>query len=271
MIRPDFIIVRKYFAKILAISICTLVVCRHASAQNRYLLLEYIKLKPGITDSSSIIANTRQRLQQQNERDHSVLQSSLWESLSTKNKGYDYIVATVFKNFNDYMSQYKNRDSTNVYYSLSKGRLDSASTNTNDSFAIVYTPIFEVLAQTPVKGKQPELLLMKNIKATSGKEIVYENLEMSDWLPIHQDLMKKGYEYGYNLNRLIFPLRGSPYNYTTCLFYADEAMFDKQDDIDYEPYMRANQAAFINSGRLRTEADSDLLKFVTDLNSEEKK
>jgi hypothetical protein len=116
------------------------------SAQNKYLLLEYMRLKPGLTDSSSIIENTRERLQQQNEKDHSVLQSIVWQSVNPNNKDYQYVVATIFKNFNDYLSQYKNNDS-GVFYSLSKGRLDTAASSENDSFQIVHTPIFEMLAQ----------------------------------------------------------------------------------------------------------------------------
>jgi len=234
-----------------------------APAQNkRYLLLEYIKLKPGITDSSSVIENTRKRLQLQKEKDHSVLQSNLWEDVNPGNEKYQYVVATVFKNFNDYLAEYKNRDS-NMFFSVSKDRFDSVTTKKSDSFEVVYATIFEILAEAGA-AKLPQFLLSTDIKATSGKEMDYESLEMTDWLPIHEDLIKKGYESAFNFNKLIFPEGvSSSYNYCTLLFFDDEAMFNKQDDIDYEPYMRANQGAFINSGRLRTEVHSELLKLVT--------
>jgi hypothetical protein len=241
-----------------------------ASAQNKkYLLLEYIKLRPGVTDSSSVIEDTRKRLQSQKQKDHSVLQSTLWEIAypRPKDTDYQYIAATVFKNFNDYLAEYKNSDSK-VFYSISKGRLDSVTTKKRDSFEIVYTPIFEMLAEEGSVNQLPKYLLSKDIKATSGKETAYESLEMSDWLPIHKDLIKKGYETALNFNKLIFPEGvSSYYNYCMLLFFDDEAMFDKQNDIDYEPYMRANQSAFINSGRLHTEVHSELLRLVTVLDN----
>jgi hypothetical protein len=237
------------------------------SAQNNnYLLLEYIKVKPGVTDSTSVIENTKKRLQIQKQKDHSVLQSTMWESVNPNNKEYQYVIVTVFKNFNDYLSQYKNSDS-GIYYSLSKGRLDSAAAAKTDSFEIVSTPIFEMLAQAGTPKKQPEYLLNTKIKAASGKEIPYESTEMQDWLPIHQDLIKKGFESAFNFNKLIFPLSSSDYNYNTLLFFEDETMFNKQDDIDYEPYMQSNQSAFINSGTLHKDLRSELLKFITVLDN----
>ena len=242
-----------------------------APAQNtKYLLLEYIKLKPGITDTTPVIENTRKRIQLQKQKDASVLWSSLWEVVGyNPNKNdYQYIVATVFKNFSDWLSEYKNSDSK-VFYSITKGRLDSASIHKSDSFDIIYTPIFEVLADAGSLKKQPQLMLIKDVKATPGKEVAYESLEMEDWLPIHQDLIKKDYETAYNFSGLSFPQEGSDYNYSTLIFYSDDAMFDKQNDIDYDPYMRKNQSAFINAGTLNKEIFSELLKLVAFVKSEE--
>jgi len=244
---------------------------RTVSAQNKYLLLEYIRLRPDVTDSSSIIENIQKRLQQQNQKDHSVIQSTIWQTVNPNNKDFQYIVATVFKNFNDYMSEYKNRDSSNVYYSMSKGRLDTVTNKANDSFEIVSTPIFEMLADAGSPNKQPKYLLITKIKAMGGREAAYESSEIGDWLPIHQDLIKRGYESSFGFNKLIFPLSRSDYNYTTFLFFADEDMFNKQDDIDYQPYMQANQSAFINSGRLHKDVHAELVQFITVLNTEAQK
>jgi len=244
---------------------------RAASAQNKYLLLEYIRLRSDITDSSSIIENIQKRLQQQNQKDHSVLQSTMWQTVNPNNKDFQYIVTTVFKNFNDYMSEYKNRDSSDVYYSISKGRLDTVTNEASDSFEVVSTPIFEMLADAGSPNKQPEYLLITKIKAMSGREASYESSETGDWLPIHRDLIKRGYESAFGFNKLIFPLSRSDYNYSTFLFFADEEMFNKQDDIDYQPYMQANQSAFINSGRLHKDVHAELVKFITVLNTEEQK
>jgi hypothetical protein len=239
-----------------------------APAQNkRYLLLEYIKVKPGTTGANPVIENTRERIEAQKEKDKSVLGSSVWEVVNSNpnNSKYQYVVASVFNNFNDYLAEYKNRDS-NMFFSVSKDRFDSVSVKKSDSFEVVYAAIFEILAEAGRAKQQPQYLLNTDIKATSGNEMSYESLEMTDWLLIHQDLIKKGYESVFNFSKLIFPdgVR-SPYNYCTLLFFDDEAMFDKQNDIDWEPYMRANQSAFISSGRLRTEVHSELLKLVTAL------
>jgi hypothetical protein len=236
-----------------------------APAQNkRYLLLEFMKVKPGTTGAYPIIENTCERIQRQKEKDGSVLGCSMWEIANpnpNKNE-YQYIVATVFRNFNDYLAEYKNSDS-NLFFSITKDRFDSVTIKKSDSFEVVYSLIFEILAQAGATEPLPKYLLSTDIKSTSGKEIAYESLEMTDWLSIHEDLIKKGYESAFNFNRLIFPEGiGSPYNYCTLRFFDDEAMFDKQNDIDWEPYMKANQGAFINSGTLRTEVHSELLRLV---------
>jgi hypothetical protein len=242
-----------------------------APAQNnRYLLLEYMKVKPGTTTANPVIENTRKRIEAQKEKDNSVLGSSLWEVVNANpnSSKYQYIAVTVFSNFNDYMAEYKNKDS-NMFFSVSKDRFDSVSVKKSDSFEVVYAAIFEILAEAGAAKQQPQYLLNTDIKTTSGNDMSYESLEMTDWLAIHQDLIKKGYERVFNFNKLIFPdaVRSS-YNYCKLLFFDDEAMFDKQNDIDWEPYMRANQSAFISSGRLRTEVHSELLKFVTVLDND---
>jgi hypothetical protein len=241
------------------------------TAQNKYLLFEFIKMKPGITDTSSVMNYTRNRVETQEKKFKSVLWSSVWQVVNpARNKNqYDYIVATVFKNFNDWLSEYKNSDSKGIFYSMTKGRLDSASIHKSDSFDIIYTPIFEVLADAGSLKKQPQLMLVKDIKATPGKEVAYESLEMEDWLPIHQDLIKKDYEAAYNFSGLNFPQGGSDYNYSTLIFFTDDAMFDKQNDIDYDPYMRKNQSAFINASTLNKEIFSELLKLVSFVKNEE--
>src|SRR5215831_12183895 len=148
----------KKLVRSLSLSLVFCVTILFACAQNKYIVLEYIRLKPGITDSSSIIENIRERLKLQQQRDHSVLQSLLWQSVNPNNKDYQYVAVTAFKNFNDYLSSYKNNDS-GTYYSLSKGRLDSVASAQNDSFEIVRTPIFEMIAETATPNKQPRFLL----------------------------------------------------------------------------------------------------------------
>ncbi len=236
----------------------------------RYLLLEYIKIKPSTTSANPVIENTRERIETQKEKDNTVLTSSLWEVVNANpnNSKYQFIAATMFSNFNDYLAEYKNRDS-NMFFSVSKDRFDSVSVRKSDSFDVVYAAIFEILAEVGVAKQPPQYALNTDIKATSGNEISYESLETTDWLAIHQDLIKKGYERSFNFNKLIFPdVVRSSYNYCTLIFFDDEAMFDKQNDIDWEPYMRANQSAFISSGRLRTEVHSELLKLVTVLDAD---
>jgi hypothetical protein len=242
-----------------------------SSPNDNYLLLEFIKMKPGITDTAPVMNYLRNRVDTQEKKFHSVLWSTVWQVVNpARNKNqYDFITATVFRNFNDWMAEYKNRDSKGIFYSLTKGRMDSASIHKSDSFDIVFTPIFEVRGNTGSLTKQPQLLLMKYVKATPGKEMPYEALELNDWLPIHQDLIKKDFEAAYNFNKLIFPEEGSDFNYSTFIFFKDEAMFDKQNDIDYDPYMRANQSAFINAGTLNKEVFSELLQLVGVLKNEE--
>jgi len=241
-----------------------------AGQNKRYLLLEYIKIKRSTTSANPVIENTRKRIEAQKEKDNTVLTSSLWEVVNSNpnNSKYQFIAATMFSNFNDYLAEYKNRDS-NMFFSVSKDRFDSVAVKKSDSFDIVYAAIFEILAEAGAAKQPPQYALNTDIKATSGNERYYESLETTDWLAIHQDLIKKGYERSFNFNKLIFPdVVRSSYNYCTLIFFDDEAMFDKQTDIDWEPYMRANQSAFISSGRLRTEVHSELLKLVTVLDAD---
>jgi hypothetical protein len=254
----------KVFTCSLFISLFSLATVTADAQNSKYLLLEFIKMKPGITDTASVMKYIRNRVDAQEQKFKSIVWCSVWQVANpahNKNQ-YDYITTTVFRNFNDWLAEYKNRDNKGVFYSLTKGRMDSASIHKSDSFEIIYTPISEVVTETGALDKQPQLLLVKYIKATPGKERPYEQLETVDWLPIHQDLIKKKFETAYNFNRLIFPEGSSDYNYSKFTFFTDEAMLDKQDDIDYDPYMRSNQSAFINAGTLNKEVFAELLKLV---------
>ncbi|MBG9376830.1 hypothetical protein I5907_11320 [Panacibacter sp. DH6] len=233
------------------------------NAQNEYLLMEFVKMKPGITDTASVMNYIRNRVDVQEQKFKAVIRSTVWQPVNpARNKNqYDYVIVTSFKNFTDWLSEYKNVDSKGVYYSLTKGRLDSTSMRKNDSFDIIYTPIYEMFAETDMTSA-PGLMLVKYVKATPGKEISYENLQTGDWLTIHKDLIKKNFEAGYNFCRLIFPEAGGDFNYTNFIYFKDDAMFEKQNDIDYDPYMRANQSAFINAGNLNKEIFSEMFSLV---------
>ena len=235
-----------------------------AEAQNEYLLMEFVKNKSSFTDTTAVMHYIRGRIDEQEKKFKSVIRSTVWQPVNAaRNRHqYDYVIVTSFKNFTDWLSEYKNVDSKGVYYSLTKGRLDSTSMRKNDSFDIIYTPIYEIFAETQLR-EEPQLLLMKYVKATPGKESSYETLQINDWLSIHQDLIKKNFEAAYNFSKLIFPEAGGVFNYTNFLYYKDDAMFEKQNDIDYDPYMRANQSAFINGGNLSKEIFSEMFKLVT--------
>lgn len=227
-------------------------------------------MKPGITDTASVMNYVRGRIESQEKKFNSVIWSSVWQVTNparVKNQ-YDFVITSLFKNFNDWLSEYKNKDSKGIFYSMTKGRLDSASIHKSDSFDIIYTPIFETLADAGSLKKQPQLLLIKYMKATPGKEVAYEGLEIDDWIPIHQDLIKKQYETAFNFSGLNFP-QGGDFNYSTLTFFEDDAMYDKQNDVDYDPYMRSNQSAFINAGNLNKEIFSEMLKLVAFLKKEE--
>jgi hypothetical protein len=47
-------------------------------------------------------------------------------------------------------------------------------------------------------------------------------------------------------------------------------MFDKQDKIDFDKYMKANPNAFTNADKLRTEVHTELLNKVLSLEEEAK-
>jgi len=70
---------------------------------------------------------------------------------------------------------------------------------------------------------------------------------------------------------LLFPADANyPYNYEIFRFYDDGKMFDKQDKIDFDKYMKANPNAFTNAGKLRTEVHTELLNKVVSLEAEAK-
>lgn len=253
-----------FYMKVLILSLLiVLFVSPLTNAQNEYVLMEFVKMKRGITDTTSVMNYIRSRVDVQEQKFKSVIHSTVWQPVNpARNKNqYDYVIVTSFKSFTDWLSEYKNVDSKGVYYSLTKGRLDSTSMRKNDSFDIIYTPIYEMFAETDMNAT-PGLMLIKYVKATPGKETAYENLQTGDWLTIHKDLIKKNFEAGYNFSKLIFPESGGDFNYTNFLYFKDDAMFEKQNDIDYDPYIRSNQSAFINAGSLNKEIFSEMFSLV---------
>src|SRR5215510_5919948 len=104
------------------------------------------------------------------------------------------------------------------------------------------------------------------MKATPGKEGEYESLETKDWRPIHKDLIKNGFESGFNFSRLVFPAEANyPYNYAIFRFFDNAGMFDKADNANWDKYMKANPNAFSNPAKLRTEVHTELLSKVLSL------
>lgn len=237
-----------------------------ASAQDTtYLLLEYTKVKAGTTMAYPDIEKLYKKIQVQRERDSSILDWTVWAVVSPRQDNeYEYVVATLYNKFNDYLGTY--------FYNneLSKDSVTNTYIRQQRVTDSVQPFLYQILAKTGMPPHLPKYLVKTEIRTAPGKAYDYESMELREWMPIHKDLIKKGYESAYNFGRLIAPLDYSMSNYTTFLFFDDENMFDKQHNIDWSPYMKANQAAFINSGILRTETHSEILTLLASLNHENK-
>jgi hypothetical protein len=200
----------------------------------------------------------------QQEKDSSIIDWSVWAVIvPRKNNEYKYVVATLFKEFNNYLETYINHGQLFDTASNFKKQASSQKRQMQDS---IHSFIYQVLAHTSLPGHLPKYLLKTEIRTAPGKAMAYEFTEIRDWMPIHKDLIRKGYESAYNFSKLIFPLNiSSPSDYMIFRFFDDEKMFDKQNNIDWQPYMKTNQSAFINSGILRTEVGAELLTLIASL------
>lgn len=241
----------------------------YSYAQNKtYLLLEYLKVKPGQKNIDCLIDNACERIRLQTERDNSVIRSSIWKMMDQPDKtdGYEYIVATVFSTFNQYLQAYVN-GSKNAFIAVSDDSIIMLSKN---AIKLNQALIFEVVADTWSKSALPKLLMCTQIRTAPGKKVAYESTQLSDWMPIHENLIKNGFERAFNCSKLIFPYNfNTPYDFCIFQFFDDEQMYDKQNDIDWQPYIQKNQSAFVNTGMMGTEVNTELLSLVAVLQSNE--
>jgi len=246
-----------------------------ASAQRTaYLVLEYMHVKPGNDSAYLQTENLWRKIHLQRQKDTTILDWSVWAVVlpSNINAEYQYVVATVYPGMNAYLKQYANLDVHKIFPGISDDSINHMFAKTGESRDLLRSSVFQILYSEGLGGQHlPNYVLYTQMKAAPGKESDYESLEMKDWRPIHKDLIKNGYESAFNFSRLLFPADASyPYNYAIFRFYNDGKMFDKQDNINFDKYMKANPNAFTNAGKLRTEVHTELLNKVVSLEEEAK-
>lgn len=236
------------------------------SAQNsRYLLLEYIKLKTNSNNAYPLIENTCGKIQIQKQIDSTLLGCSIWKVVSSPDNhtSYHYIVATIFSDFSAYLEQYESRNTQKIFVQMADDSLKTVLERNADSFEVIHVQVYEVLAETGSATYLPKYMLCTDVKAAPGKRMAYESQEMQHWLPIHKDLIRKGFESAFNFSRLIYPSDiNFPYDYSVFCFFEDESMYSKRRKIDWDDYIQKKQGAFVNAGALRTEVHSELLSLV---------
>lgn len=245
-----------------------------AAAQNKsYLVLEYMHVKPGNEGAYLDIENLWKKIHLQRQKDSSIFDWSVWAVVapSNMNAEYQYVVATVYRRFSDYLEPYKNIDTKKIFTGISEDSLNHMFAKTGDVRDLLRSSVFEIIYSEGLSGHLPQYVLYSQMKSAPGKESAYESLEMKDWKPIHKDLIKNGFESAFNFSRLMFPAEANnPYNYAIFRFFDNAAMFDKGDKINWDKYMKANPLAFSNAGKLRTEVHTELLTKVASLEAKGK-
>jgi hypothetical protein len=235
------------------------------SAQNsRYLLLEHVKIKTDSNNTCPLIENICGKIQIQKRLDNTLLGCSIWKVASSDyNSSYQYIVATIFSDAGAYLEQYENSDVQKIFIQMADDSLKEVFKKASDSIEVTHVQVYEVLAETGSAGYLPKYMLCTDVKAAPGKRMAYESQEMQYWLPIHKDLIRKGFESAFNFSRLIYPNDISfPYDYSVFRFFEDESMYSKQRQIDWQNYIQKKQGAFVNAGALRIEVHSELWSLV---------
>ena len=246
-----------------------------ASAQRTaYLVLEYMHVKPGNDSIYMQVENLWRKIHLQRQKDSTILDWGVWAVVlpSDMNGEYQYVVATVYPSFSAYLNPYANMDIHKIFPGISDDSINHMFAKTGEARDLLRSSVFQIVFSEGLGGKPvPKYVLATQMKAAPGKESDYESLEMKDWRPIHKDLIKNGFESAFNFSRLLFPADANyPYNYAIFRFYDDAKMFDKQDKIDFDKYMKANPNAFTNAGKLRTEVHTELLNKIISLEQEAK-
>lgn len=246
------------------IAFCIMIL--NAPAQkNAYLVLEYMKVKPGNEDKYLSVEKDWKKIHLQRLKDSTISHWSVWQVVApyNMNADYQYVVATIYPRFSDYLEPFKNIEVSKIFTGITEDSVGRIFTKTGEARDMLSASVYEILAETGFPDHTPKYLLATTMKATPGKEGAYESLEMKDWLPIHKDLAKRGFESGFSFGRLMFPADNKmTYNYSIFRFFDNAAMFDKQDQIKWQEYRAANIPAFDNAEKLRTEMNTQILTLV---------
>src|SRR5581483_9863958 len=147
-----------------------------------YLLLEYTKVKAGTTMAYPDLEKLYKKIQVQRERDNSIVDWNVWAVLSPRHDNeYEYVVATLYNKFNDYLGSYfyddqLTKDSVTNTYMRQARNADS-----------VQPFLYQILAKTGMPRHLPKYLVKTEIRTAPGKAYDYESMEMREWMPIHRD------------------------------------------------------------------------------------
>ncbi len=255
-------------------TIITCVMIFGAGAQNKaYLVLEYMHVKQGNENAYLQAESLWKNIHQHRQKAGSIFSWSVWEVTApyNMNAAYQYVVATVYPRFSDILDSYDKIDVHQLFPGASDDSLNHIFSAANASRDFLRSDIYEILYETGLNGHMPQYMIITEMKAAPGKQVAYESLEIKDWKPIHQDLIKNGFESAFSFSRLMFPSGANVlHDYSIFRFYNDPGMFDRQDKVNWEKYSTANPAAFSKAKALRTEVRSELLRKVRSLETESK-
>ena len=243
-------------------------------AQNKaYLVLEYMHVKAGNEEAYMKTEALWRKIHLQRLKDSTILDWGVWSVTLPYNMNaeYQYVVATVYPSIDAYINSYAKVDIHKVFPGVSDDSINNMFSKTGESRDLLRSAVFEIVFSEGLEKHVPNYVLASQMKATPGKESEYETLETKDWRTIHKDLIKNGFESGFNFSRLLFPADANgPYNYAIFRFFDKPSMLDKIDNANWNKYMQANPGAFSNAGKLRTEVHTELLTKVVSLEEEPK-
>src|SRR5438045_6956666 len=115
--------------------------------QKAYLVLEYMHVKPGNDAAYYGTENLWRKIHMQRQKDSTILDWSVWVVVApfNMNAEYQYVVATVYRRFSDYLEPYRNLDVKKIFSDVPEDSVNRMFAKTGETRDFLRSSVFEIM------------------------------------------------------------------------------------------------------------------------------
>lgn len=214
------------------------------SQEKPFMVLEYMHVKPGNDHAYMEVENFWRTIHIAQQKKGNILDWSVWEVVAPYNMDapYQYVVATVYAHFSDYLHPFKGTTRQQVFPNASEDSLQRMFSMTDTTRDLIRQDIFKVKSDIN-SGKGAKYAMAVYLKVSPEKNQAFQSFMKDHREKLAETVIKNNFASEWWYGGLMFPGgHKAAYNRIVCVLWDRDDMYDKEPP--FSQYEKEDPAAF---------------------------